>query len=52
MGKEVYQGKGTKIVSCDCKHEYQDKRYGQGKRVANVVSAKESRCTVCGKKHE
>lgn len=36
---------GTKILSCDCKNEYQDKRYGKGKRVHN--RGNEWRCTVC-----
>ena len=38
----------TRIISCDCKHEFQDKRYGVGKRVFN--SKKDSNdyvCTVC-----
>lgn len=39
----------TKIISCDCKHEYQDKRYGAGKRVANIKDNGDYRCTVCDK---
>ena len=36
----------------DCKHEFQDKEYGQGKRVMNAIVKKASspnnvRCTVC-----
>jgi hypothetical protein len=39
----------TKILSCNCKHEYQDKKYGQGKRVHNEMKDKKGyRCTVCG----
>lgn len=44
----------TKIITCTCKSEYQDKEYGKGKRVANHASSQGSkewqwRCTVCGK---
>lgn len=42
----------TKIINCECTHEFQDKRYGPGKRVANVTGGKGNngwRCTVCGK---
>jgi hypothetical protein len=44
--------KATKIVSCTCKHEYQDTKYGKGKRVANL-SEKHGfyRCTVCSSKY-
>jgi len=41
------------IKKCDCNHEYQDKVYGKGNRVHNEKkpkgTAKEYRCTVCGK---
>lgn len=38
----------TVIIPCKCKHEYQDKKYGDGKRVHNVGGAgKEASCTVC-----
>lgn len=41
------------IKPCDCKHTYQDKKYGKGNRVHNEVVTKsgkpEHRCTVCGK---
>lgn len=50
-------GKNTKygvvIKPCTCKHEFQDKRYGQGQRVFNLcINPKDgnARCTVCGKK--
>ena len=50
-------GKNTKygvvIKPCTCKHEFQDKRYGQGQRVFNIcINPKDgnARCTVCGKK--
>ena len=41
------------IKKCDCKSEYQNKRYGKGNRVFNELGKKsgqkEYRCTVCGK---
>lgn len=39
------------IKKCICKHEFQDKRYGKGKRVHTELrkEPKEYRCTVCGK---
>ena len=43
----------TKILHCHCKHEYQDERYGEGRRVHNYgISAGTGtssgwRCTVC-----
>jgi hypothetical protein len=43
-------------VRCTCKHEYQDRVYGQGIRVANPVENVNKnygryRCTVCSKAH-
>jgi rubredoxin len=43
----------TKILFCACAHAYQDKRYGAGKRVHNLVPVSKDmpaqwRCTVCG----
>ncbi len=39
----------TKILKCTCKHDFQDKRYGKGKRVFNVSTKNNDyRCTVCG----
>jgi len=38
------------ILKCNCKHDYQDKRYGPGRRVHNlcVKGGKVAhRCTVC-----
>lgn len=46
------------ILSCHCKHEYQDKLYGKGKRVMNPTeksiygtaltnTGRLYRCTVC-----
>lgn len=40
----------TKILSCDCKNEFQDKEYGKGKRVCNT-NARGAKCTVCGSQH-
>jgi len=36
-----------KVIKCSCKHEYQDKKYGKGNRMANACD-KGHRCTVCG----
>jgi hypothetical protein len=38
------------IKSCSCKHAFQDKKYGKGKRVHNPCSGQDGkyRCTVCG----
>ena len=39
-----------KILTCTCKHEWQDKKYGKQKRVHNWRVKNESwRCTVCSK---
>ncbi len=38
----------TAVKPCDCKHEYQDAKYGKGKRLHNAT--KDGwRCCVCGK---
>jgi len=37
----------TKTINCNCKHPYQDKRYGKQSRVHNAADG-EWRCTVCG----
>lgn len=48
----------TKILNCTCNHEFQDERYGKGRRVHNPlkVGAKGQtpsfRCTVCEKVRE
>ena len=41
-------------IKCTCKHEYQDKKYGKGIRIGNLVTGKSDkagkkvyRCTVC-----
>lgn len=44
---------GTCVVNCNCNHEFQDRRYGNGRRVANatqkskVDNKTDVRCTVC-----
>jgi len=42
------------ISICSCKHEYQDQKYGAGKRVFNIgqkdKNKLEGNCTVCGKR--
>ena len=42
------------IRNCDCKHDFQDKKYGKGNRVHTYGSKKNNgnaghACTVCGK---
>lgn len=42
----------SEIKNCDCKSDYQDKKYGQGKRVHNIGKKggnKSAKCTVCAK---
>lgn len=39
----------VKMCSETCKSEYQDQKYGRGRRVFNVGKAG-STCTACGKK--
>jgi len=43
-------GKGdTKIITCSCHHDYQDEKYGKGRRLYNPCKdGKAHRCTVCG----
>ena len=42
-------GDGTKIINCTCKHQYQDEKYGPGRRVGNLMKDGKGRCTVCNK---
>lgn len=37
------------IAPCSCNHEYQDKKYGPGKRVHNKKANGQQTCTVCGR---
>ncbi len=45
----------VEVLACGCKHVFQDKHYGLGKRLWNVVkhagktTKTVKRCTVCGK---
>ena len=44
------------IKTCTCKHEYQDEKYGKGKRVMNAKKVNKGDtqkycCTVCEKVH-
>ncbi len=39
---------GTVVLSCTCKSDFQDHRYGRGKRVHNVGLKDNATCTVCG----
>ena len=40
----------TKVVKCDCSHDYQDKHYGFNKRLANKANNDYYVCTVCEKR--
>ena len=48
MAKYVRNASGTVVKFCSCKSDFQDKRYGKGKRLHNVTT-KGFRCTVCGR---
>ena len=37
----------TAILPCKCEHEYQDKKYGKGRRVHNPMMNGQFRCTIC-----
>ena len=41
------------IKKCECKHSYQDKKYGEQMRIHNRAKGPNNtilwRCTVCGK---
>ena len=43
------------IVNCTCASEFQDSKYGKGKRVANQKGKGRPngkvKCTICGKEH-
>ena len=42
----------TVRVSCSCTNDFQDKRYGKKRRVANVATdGEKAACTVCGTIH-
>lgn len=41
------------VADCSCKHDFQDERYGKGRRVHILIVKKSQqavkRCTVCAK---
>jgi hypothetical protein len=39
------------VISCHCTNDFQDKRYGKQRRLANYTAKGEGRCTVCGSVH-
>lgn len=40
----------TQVKTCDCKNQFQDKRYGRRRRVWNMMGINNGwRCTSCGK---
>ncbi|MFH1625552.1 MAG: hypothetical protein ABID54_10430 [Pseudomonadota bacterium] len=42
----------TRVLSCDCSNEYQDRKYGKYKRLHNQCKLGNSigwRCTICKK---
>lgn len=39
----------SSVKSCSCKHDYQDKIYGNGKRLKIVDTKGAWNCTVCGR---
>lgn len=42
---------GTKTIKCTCRHDFQDKEYGNQQRIANINEKEDSAtCTVCGNK--
>lgn len=42
------QKSGTMVLSCTCKHDFQDKQYGKGNRLHNVSgNGGKAACTVC-----
>lgn len=50
------KSESTKIIRCSCPHEYQDQRYGKGRRVMNPTrkgddKKKQYRCSVCEAVH-
>jgi hypothetical protein len=43
------QNKAVNVKRCDCKHAYQDKRYGKSRRLHNPNTKGQMVCTVCAK---
>ena len=46
MGNCKVTADGTRVLACHCRSEWQDKKYGKGKRLHNGTT-KGYRCTVC-----
>lgn len=44
----VKSGTTKKRCQRGCKHAFQDKTYGAGVRVHNIMKSGSMRCTVCG----
>lgn len=41
------------VIKCNCVHEFQDRIYGKGMRLANEMGDNNGyRCTVCGKEYK
>ena len=52
MGKFKFVANGgTRVLKCHCASDFQDKKYGKGKRLHNAT-VKGYRCTVCGQSKE
>lgn len=43
-----HTGKSPRVMPCACKHEFQDSRYGSGKRLHNPRKSDKWACSVCG----
>ena len=41
--------KGVSILPCNCEHGFQDKSYGNKKRLHSPMASGQWKCTVCGK---
>lgn len=42
----------TEVRHCNCESEFQDKLYGKGMRLHNIMGdGPKCRCTVCGKEY-
>lgn len=42
--------KESKVMECVCQSEFQDRRYGKGKRLHNPMKDNKWKCTCCGRK--
>ncbi len=48
----AHDAKAPRVMDCSCPHEFQDSRYGKGKRLHNPHKGGKYGCTVCGKEKE